>query len=72
MPILRLLEDQAFSLKDVEALTVAYERAHALLSHADRSDPLMVELVAKLIVEFAHQGERNPTRLNELVSECLG
>jgi hypothetical protein len=41
------------------------------VSPSDLSNLLMVELVAKLVIEFAQQGEREPTRWNKLVSQAI-
>jgi hypothetical protein len=52
----------------VKALTEAFElRA---LELADRKDQLTVG-VAKLIIEFAKQGERDPVRLRDLVLKTV-
>jgi len=64
-------KEQAFDPETVKVLTTAFECSRAQLNHSDRSDPLIAEFVAKLIIEFAHQGERDPARLSERVLECL-
>ena len=66
-----LFKEQAFDPQTVKVLTTAFECSHAQLDRSDRSDPLIAEFVAKLIIDFASQGERDPVRLSELVLECL-
>jgi hypothetical protein len=49
----------------VKALTEAFEDTLRALELVDRKDQLTVS-VAKLIIEFAKQGERDPVRLRDL------
>ena len=70
MPINRLLVNAAFDPAAITALRDAYEGACAALQLADRTDPL-TEVVAKRIIEHARRGERDPTRLRELVLKDL-
>jgi hypothetical protein len=51
-----------FGPEDVTALTTAFEAAVGKLGLVDRSDPTTVTL-AKLIIELAKAGEREPERL---------
>jgi len=51
-----------FGPEDVAALTTAFEAAVGKLGLVDRSDPTTVTL-AKLIIELAKAGEREPERL---------
>jgi hypothetical protein len=51
-------------------LIEAFEEALRALKLADRKDPLTMT-VAKLIVEFAKEGERDPSRLRDLVVKTL-
>jgi hypothetical protein len=48
----------------------AFEAALGKLGLTDRTDPLAAE-VAKLIIEFAKQGERDPERLCALAVQQL-
>lgn len=64
MPIVRLLQEGAFSPDQILIMTAAYDMACQELNLVDRSDPLM-ELVASKIIELAQNGERDPTRIKE-------
>jgi hypothetical protein len=65
MPIRVLLHgDVSFEPEDVEKLTTAFELALSKLELPDRQDPMAVVL-AKLIIELAKEGERNPDKLCE-------
>jgi hypothetical protein len=71
MPIRLLLEhDHAFTPEDVKVLIEAFEEALGALKLADREDRLTMT-VAKLIIEFAKEGERDPNRLRDLVVRTL-
>jgi hypothetical protein len=63
MPIRFLLEhDHAFTPEDVKVLVDAFEDTLRALKLVDREDP-MTMAVAKIIIELAKDGERDPTRL---------
>ena len=63
MPIRVLLHgDVSFEPEDVEKLTTAFELALSKLELPDRQDPMAVVL-AKLIIELAKEGKRNPYKL---------
>jgi len=51
-----------FGPEDIAGLTTAFEAALAKLGLVDRSDPTTLTL-AKLIIELAKAGEREPERL---------
>ena len=71
MPIRFLLEyHDAFSPEDVKILVAAYEDTLRALKLTDRKDPRAIA-VAKLIIEFANGGERDPARLRDLVLKTL-
>ncbi|HKF09021.1 MAG TPA: hypothetical protein VKB89_09915 [Xanthobacteraceae bacterium] len=71
MPIRLLLEhDHAFTPEDIKILVEAFEDALRTLELADREDQ-MTMTVAKLIIEFAKEGERDPARLRDLVVKTL-
>ena len=59
MAIYRLLQKAAFGPEDTKRMGEAYELALAELGLKDRNDPL-TETVAKLIIEVAQTGERDP------------
>jgi hypothetical protein len=51
-----------FDPEDIAKMSAAFEAALRKLGLADRSDPAAMA-VAKLIIEFAKAGERDPERL---------
>jgi hypothetical protein len=70
MPIRRLLEDNdAFSPEDVQVLLGVFDDTLHALNLTDRERPLTMT-VAKLIIEFAREGE-HPARLRDLVVRTL-
>ena len=64
MPLLRLLEDQAFGPDEITVMVTAFEEALRELRLTDREDPATL-MVAQRIIEAARQGEREPARLRE-------
>ena len=65
MPIFRLIENQAFDPEAIQIIAAAFEDALRELGLSDRSDPL-VDLVARRLITFAQQGERDPVKLRDL------
>ena len=59
---LALENNDWFGPEDIAGLTTAFEAALAELGLVDRSDPTTLSL-AKLIIELAKAGEREPERL---------
>jgi hypothetical protein len=71
VPIRFLLEyHDAFSPEDVKILVDAFEDTLRALKLTDRKDPQGVT-VAKLIIELAKGGERDPARLRDQVLQIL-
>jgi hypothetical protein len=67
MPIRPFLDrDDAFGPEDIAAMSAALGK----LGWVDRSDPAIMS-VAKLIIEFAKVGERDPERLCALALQQL-
>jgi hypothetical protein len=65
VPIRAILEDEygpSFDPEDVAKLAAAFEAALSELRLVDRKDP-MTMTVAKLIIELAKNGERDPKKL---------
>jgi hypothetical protein len=63
VPIRAFLEhDHSFGPEDIAGMSAALEAALGKLGLVDRSDPAAMA-VAKLIIELAKQGERDPERL---------
>jgi hypothetical protein len=67
MPMLIALREQdyAFSPEDVAALVAAYEAAARELGLVGNVTDLVTTKVAKVIIELAKQGERDPDRLRK-------
>jgi hypothetical protein len=71
VPIRAFLEhDHAFGPEDIASLSAAFEAALSKLGLVDRTDPATMA-VAKLIIEFAKEGERDPERLCTLALKHL-
>jgi hypothetical protein len=71
VPVRTFLEhDHAFGPEDIASLSAAFEAALSKLELVDRTDPATMA-VAKLIIEFAKQGERRPERLCALAVQQL-
>ena len=71
MPIRLLLEhDHAFTPEDVKVLIDAFEDTLRALRLHDRGDPLTMA-VAKIIIQLAKDGERDPTRLRDLALKAV-
>ena len=68
MPHSIINDAYAFTPEDVQALIAAFE--DTLLDLADREGPITL-IVAKHIIEFAKEGERDPTRLRDLAVKCV-
>ena len=67
---LALENNHWFGPEDIADLTTAFEAALAKLGLVDRSDPTTLTL-AKLIIELAKAGEREPERLCDSALKCL-
>jgi hypothetical protein len=71
VPIRLLLEhDHAFEPDDIAPLVSAFEDALRALRLVDRDDPATM-LVAKTIIQFAKDGERDPIRLRDAAIKSL-
>jgi hypothetical protein len=70
VPIRRLLENHVFGPDEITVLTSAFEDTLRALRLADRADPA-TEIIAKMIIELAQQGERDPVRLRERAIQFL-
>jgi hypothetical protein len=70
MAIYRLLKEAAFDPEAVKAMATAYEEVLQELKLTDRSDGLN-ETVARKIIEYAKAGERDPSRLRDVVLKSL-
>jgi hypothetical protein len=74
VPIRAILEDEygpVFEPDDVAKLTAAFEAALSKLGLVDRNDPI-TSTVAKLIIQLAKDGERDPEKLCDGVLEIFG
>jgi hypothetical protein len=71
VPIRPFLKDNhSFGPEDIANTSAAFEAALRKLGVVDRSDPGTMA-VAKLIIEFAKAGERDPARLCALALQQL-
>ena len=74
VPIRALLENDyrsAFGPEDIANLAAAFDAAVIKLGLVDRKEP-MTMTVAKLIIELAKTGERDPKKLCDDVLKLLG
>jgi hypothetical protein len=74
VPIRAIVESDypaVFGPEDVTSLTSAFEIVLGKLGLVDRKDPMAVT-VAKLIIELAKSGERDPNKLCEGALKILG
>ncbi len=63
MPIRLILKhDHSFGPAEIASLTAAFEDTLSKLGLVDRDDPATIA-VAKLIIELAKEGERDPEQL---------
>ncbi len=60
----RLFNGSAFSPEDITILTAAFEDTILTLGLVDRAGPA-TEVIAKLILALAQQGERDPIKLRD-------
>ena len=70
MPILALLEKEAFDPETIEMLVQCFEGTLADLRLRTLT-PSITLLVARRTIEIAKTGERDPVRLRQLVLESL-
>jgi hypothetical protein len=59
MPIIRLLQYEAFSPEDIGVIIGAFESAVSVLRLTERDDPETIERVARKIIKCAQTGERD-------------
>ena len=74
MPIRAILETDygpSFSPEEVAVLVSAFEAALTKLRLADRKDPMTMTL-AKLVIQLAKDGERDPKKLCDEALKILG
>jgi hypothetical protein len=70
MPILRLLQGRVFEPEVVNAMVTAFEDALRELKLTNREDPI-VERVAKIIIECAERGMRDPADIRVCALEAI-
>ena len=72
MPLRLILEnDHSFEPEDIANLTAAFEAALSKLGLVNRNDP-MTMAVARVIMQLAKNGERDPARLCDDAVKTLG
>jgi hypothetical protein len=62
MPITPYLRHQAFDPETIQVMGIAFEKTCRTLGLSLTADPV-TEHVAKIIIELAQRGERDPERL---------
>jgi len=70
MAIYRLLRDAVFAPDAVSAMVTAFEVTLTDLGLTDRDDPI-TEFIAKLIIDCARDGERDPVKLRDCAIDGL-
>lgn len=70
MPIRQFLREAVFEPEIVEAMAIAFEETLRELKLTDRDDPL-VELVAKIIIDCARKGDREPMPMRNCALQAL-
>jgi hypothetical protein len=68
--IYRLLQNSALEPEHIKRMEEAYERALVVLGLKDRNDPL-TESIARLIIEAAQTGEKDPEAICTLALRRL-
>jgi hypothetical protein len=66
MPLTPFLKEGNFNPPAIEAMSAAFEGVCASLQLLNRTDAV-TEIVARMVVEVARTGERDPERIRELV-----
>ena len=66
MPLTPFLKGGNFDPRAIEAMSAAFEGVCASLQLLNRTDPV-TEIVARMVVEVARTGERDPERIRDLV-----
>ena len=70
MPIFRLLQGRAFDPEAVRVMQTAFEDTLRELKLTNREDPI-VERVAKVIIECAERGMRDPNQMRDCALEAI-
>ena len=70
VPIDRLLEPGVFQPEEVAALACVFNDVLDMLRLVDRTDPVTT-MVAKMLIDLAQNGERDPDRLKQLTIEAF-
>jgi hypothetical protein len=70
VPILRLLQGRGFEPEVVNAMVAAFEDVLRGLKLTDREDPI-VERVAKIIIECAERGMRDPADIRDCALQAI-
>lgn len=70
MPIHRFLKQAVFDQDAIDAMTIAFEDTLRELRLTDRDDPI-VEIVARVIIECARQGDRDPVQMRDCALKAL-
>jgi hypothetical protein len=69
MPIHRLLENSAFEPEHIGSMVIAFQHLCRELELVE-GNPLR-EVIARQVIEFARRGERDPTKMKQLVMQAI-
>jgi hypothetical protein len=70
VPILRLLQGQAFDPEAINLMVIAFEDTLRELKLSNREDPI-VQRVAEVIIECAERGMRSPVEMRDCALEAI-
>jgi hypothetical protein len=70
VPIRSMLRDGVFNPREIDEMAAAFEATLAVLNLSDRTDPI-TQLVAKVIIDCARQGEIERVRLRDCALEAV-
>ena len=70
MPIKGMLDSGVFNPREINEMAAAFESVLAALNLVDRTDPI-TELIAKVIVDCARQGEIDRVKLHDCAIEAV-
>jgi hypothetical protein len=71
MPVYRIFQNSAFSPKDIEIMSAAFEDVCGDLGFAVK-DSVLRDVIAKVIIECAQRGVRNQIDLRKGAHDALG
>jgi hypothetical protein len=70
VPIRPLLEAEGFAPDDIPIIAQAFDQVLRLKGLVDRKDPAVL-MIARLTIQIAKTGERDPARISQAVLDKL-